>query len=81
VEDGKNVGFKMDYDPSASPAPAGTTTKNASGALDPNTQMNYSCNPWIVDGSKFTVQRKLNSHHYLYHPVREQQRLHRKCFV
>jgi hypothetical protein len=53
--DGRNVGFKMTYDPNATPAPAGSSTTNSSGALDPNTQMNYTCNPWVADGSKFTL--------------------------
>jgi hypothetical protein len=53
--DGRNVGYKMVYDPNATPAPAGTKTTNASGALDPNTQMNYSCSAWIADSSKFTL--------------------------
>lgn len=53
--DGENSGYKMTYDPNATPAPAGTKTTNASGALDPNTQMNYNCSAWIADNSKFAV--------------------------
>jgi len=54
--DGATSGYKMAYNPDATPAPAGARTNNASGMIDPNTQMNFNCSPWlIVDDSKFAL--------------------------
>ena len=54
--DGKTSGYKMAYNPDATPAPAGAKTNNASGIIDPSTQMNFSCSPWlIVDNSRFVL--------------------------
>lgn len=58
--DGRNVGFKMAYDPNATPAPAGTKTSNAAGMLDPNLQMNYKCGIWVADASQFAVPTGIN---------------------
>jgi hypothetical protein len=53
--DGKTSGYKMAYNPNTTPAPAGAKTNNASGMLDPNTQMNFKCSSWLTDDSKFAL--------------------------
>jgi len=53
--DGKTTGYKMAYNPNATPVPAGEKTNNASGMIDPNTQMNFKCNSWSVDSTKFDL--------------------------
>jgi hypothetical protein len=50
--DGKSVGIKMSFDPSATPAATSGTT---SGSFDPSVNMNYKCSAWIADSSKFDL--------------------------
>jgi hypothetical protein len=58
--EGRNTGFKMAYDPNATPVPAGTKTTNAAGMLDPTLQMNYKCGVWIADPSEFNLPTGIN---------------------
>ena len=51
--DGKSTGFKMAFDPNATPVP-GASPSSQSG-IDPNTAMNYNCSPWLADASKFAL--------------------------
>lgn len=54
--DGTKTGIKMAYNPNATPsATGGTPSANSSGVLDPNTSMDYKCNPWVADASQFTL--------------------------
>ena len=54
--DGKGVGIKMSFDPSATPvATSGSPSAGQSGSLDPSVNMNYKCSTWIADNSKFDL--------------------------
>lgn len=56
--EGKNTGYKMTYNPEASPSSTGNLSSNYS--LDPNTNMNYNCTPWLIDDTKFTLPKDVN---------------------
>lgn len=51
--DGKNVGIKMSFDPSATPG--ATSATSSSGSFDPGVNMNYKCSTWVTDNSKFDL--------------------------
>jgi hypothetical protein len=50
--DGQTTGFKMSFDPNATPA-AGSTAPN--GSFDASANMDYKCSAWVADSSKFTL--------------------------
>jgi hypothetical protein len=52
--DEMSTGFKMAYDPNATPVP-GASPSTLQGAIDANTSMNYKCSAWVADGSKFAL--------------------------
>jgi cytoskeletal protein RodZ len=52
--DGQATGFKMSFDPNATPA-AGAGSSAPSGGVDASATMNYKCSAWAVDGSKFDL--------------------------
>lgn len=52
--DGMSTGFKMAYNPNATPVP-GASPSTLQGAIDANTSMDYKCGAWVADGSKFTL--------------------------
>lgn len=52
--DGQTTGFKMSFDPNATPA-GGETSSKSDGNFDISADMNYKCSTWIVDGSKFAL--------------------------
>jgi hypothetical protein len=53
--DGQKTGFKMSFDPNATPATGSTAAKAPSGAVDPSANMNYNCGPWVVDATMFNL--------------------------
>lgn len=57
--DGKSTGFKMAYDPNATPVP-GASPSTTQGGIDPNQSMNYNCGAWVTDASVFTVPAGVN---------------------
>lgn len=52
--DGSKAGFKMSYDPNATPV---ATNKSIASkdTFDANADMNYKCKAWIVDSGKFAL--------------------------
>lgn len=56
--DGQQQGFTMTFNASDTDIPENTQTPGATKApqqgLDANQAMDYSCSPWVVDGSLFT---------------------------
>lgn len=52
--DGTKAGFKMGYDPNATPV-AGSESSATKETFDANADMNYKCKAWIVDSGKFTL--------------------------
>ena len=53
--DGRKTGYKMAYNPDATPGPSGAPTTNSSGILNPDTSMNYKCSVWVADSSQFVL--------------------------
>ena len=50
--EGQKTGFKMSYDPNATP---GTSSSAPNGSFDASANMNYNCSTWVVDASQFTL--------------------------
>lgn len=50
--DGQTAGFKMSFDPNATPA---GTSGASNESFDASANMNYKCKTWIVDNSKFAL--------------------------
>ena len=59
--DGQTTGFKMSFDPNATPV-AGSTTGSTTpnGGFDVNANNNYKCGTWIADTSMFTLPEGIN---------------------
>lgn len=53
--DGQKTGFKMSFDPNATPATGSGSATSTSGAFDASANMNYKCSSWLVDASMFTL--------------------------
>lgn len=52
--DGSKAGFKMSYDPNATPV-AGSESSATNDTFDANADMDYKCKAWIVDSGKFAL--------------------------
>lgn len=53
--EGTSIGFKMAYDPNATPVSGASPSTLQQGFVDANTSMNYKCNVWVADGEKFAL--------------------------
>lgn len=54
--DGQKAGFKMSFDPNATPVPTGESPNaGPSGTFDANANMNYKCSPGVASASLFTL--------------------------
>ncbi len=51
--DGQTTGFKMSFDPNATPIAGASAAPN--GSFDANVDMGYKCSTWIADAGKFTL--------------------------